>query len=632
MNYRGRRVFVSGAAGVIGSEMIPILIQNGATVMACDLQPIPEGFPKEVIFRRGDLNYITQEELDNFNPEIFIHLAATFERSKETYDHWDENFWHNVRLSNHLMTLMRNVKGLKRVVFPSSYLIYEKSLYSFDSACTKPVNLKETDPISPRNLTGMAKLAHEVELDFLRTFKRDSFTSVCVRIFRGYGKNSRDVISRWIRDLIQEKKILIYRPEGIFDYLYAKDSAKGLLKLGLSEFEGVINLGTGRSRSVADVLKILNSHFPKMIKQEVASDIPFEASQADLNELKKAVNWLPEEDLETAIPYIIEFEKNRNSEQQPSDNSNVLITSISKKVPLIKAVRAGVKKVSKKAKIFGADMDNTCIGRYFVDVFWQMPKINELNISELITYCKSNNVGAIIPTRDGELEFFARNKSILSDSGIEVMVSEPSTVNTCLDKLKFAELESLKKVAVPSSINLEQLNSKKFVVKERYGAGALSIGLNLDATQAQLHAASLKDPIFQPFKEGYEISVDAYVTKNNKVKGLVMRKRVKVVDGESQVTTNFENTSLKDKFVNFLNKFDFYGHIILQAIIDESGNVFLIECNPRVGGASMLSIHAGLDTFYWFYLEALGTNISSYPFLASTKQVTLVRHLSDTYL
>jgi carbamoyl-phosphate synthase large subunit len=35
----------------------------------------------------------------------------------------------------------------------------------------------------------------------------------------------------------------------------------------------------------------------------------------------------------------------------------------------------------------------------------------------------------------------------------------------------------------------------------------------------------------------------------------------------------------------------------MQAIIDEADNVHLIECNPRVGGASMLSIYAGLDSF-----------------------------------
>lgn len=631
MNYNGKRVFVSGASGVIGREMIPILVQNGAIVMACDLQPMPKEYPAEVCFRRGDLNFISQQELDSFNPEIFIHLAATFERSQETYEHWEENFLHNIRLSNHLMTLMRNVKGLKRVVFPSSYLIYEKSLYSFDSEPLKQVNLKETDPISPRNLTGMAKLAHEVELDFLRHFKNDNFTSVSVRIFRGYGKNSRDVISRWVRDLMHGKKIFVYRPEGVFDYIYARDSAKGLLKLGLSGYEGVINLGTGRSRRVAELVEILRKHFPNMISEEVASDIPFEASQADLTELRKAINWVPEEDLETTIPDIIAFEKSRE-EGQSFIPPNVLITSISKKVPLIKAVSSGVQKVSGSSKIFGADVDDTCIGRYFVDVFWHMPKLNALRIEDLIDYCKSNNIGAIIPTRDGELEFFARYKATLAEHGIAVMVSDYSIVNACLDKLAFSKLESIRDVVIPASTDIDRLKSEKFVVKERYGAGSISIGLDLDSAAAQLHAETLENPIYQPFQAGYEISVDAYVTKSRQVKGLVMRKRVKVVDGESQVTTSFEDASLQKKFFDFLDQSDFYGHITLQAIIDDYDKVHVIECNPRVGGASMLSIHAGLESFFWFFAEVLGEDLTAYPFIPASKPVTLVRYPNDVYL
>ena len=632
MNYTGKRVFVSGASGVIGQEMIPLLINSGAIVMGCDLRPLPKQYPKDLIFRRGDLNYITQNELDNFDPEIFIHLAATFERSHETYEHWDENFRHNIRLSNHLMTLMRNVKGLKRVVYPSSYLIYDKLLYSFESPPSKSVDLKETDPISPRNLTGMAKLAHEIELDFLRIFRSDRFTSVCVRIFRGYGKGSRDIISRWVRDLIQGKKISVYRPEGLFDYIYAKDSAVGLLKLGLSEYEGVINLGRGRSRRVAEVLEILKRHFPTMLFEEVFSDIPFEASQADLSVLKKAINWLPKEDLEATIPKIIQFEKNKNNERRPHIAPNILITSISKKVPLIKAVRSGVQKVSDNIKIFGADWDGTCIGRHFVDVFWEMPRINELGIEELIMYCKSNNIGAIIPTRDGELEIFARFKSTLSENGINVMVSDCSIVNICLDKLKFAKLEEIQDIVIPASKSIGKLNADEFVVKERFGAGSTSIGLKLDKVAAQLHAASLIDPIYQPFQNGFEITVDAYVTKFREVKGLIMRKRIKVVDGESQVSTSFENVLLREKFFVFLNKLNFYGHITLQAIIDDSDNIHLIECNPRIGGASMLSIHAGLDSFYWFYSEALGEDLSTYPFLPAGKTITLVRYPDDIYI
>ena len=48
-----------------------------------------------------------------------------------------------------------------------------------------------------------------------------------------------------------------------------------------------------------------------MIFDEVSSNIAFEASQADLTELKKAINWLPKEDLETTIPKIIQFEMDK---------------------------------------------------------------------------------------------------------------------------------------------------------------------------------------------------------------------------------------------------------------------------------------------------------------------------------
>ena len=64
---------------------------------------MPNSFPNDVLYRHGDLNDITFDEIDSFKPEFFIHLAATFERTKESKDFWDLNFTHNVKLSHHLM-------------------------------------------------------------------------------------------------------------------------------------------------------------------------------------------------------------------------------------------------------------------------------------------------------------------------------------------------------------------------------------------------------------------------------------------------------------------------------------------------------------------------------------------------
>ncbi len=625
---KNKRVFVSGGAGVIGREMVRKLVANGAVVMVGDLEPIPSDFPKQIIYRQGDLNYISQQELDSFNPEIFFHLAATFERSAETYEHWEENFWHNIRLSNYLMTLMRNVPALQRVVYASSYLIYKKELYNFDSPRDKPVKLKESDPIDPRNLTGLAKLAHEMELEFLSHFKSDKFTSICARIYRGYGKNSRDVISRWIRALQSKEKIMVYNPEGWFDYMYAGDTAEGLIRLAQIQATGIVNLGTGRSRRVADVIDTLKIHFPKMATEYGDPEPKYEASEADTTKLKELINWTPERDLENTIPEIIEYEASRGV--RVSHFTNVLITSISKKIPLINAVRKGVSKVSPDIKIHGGDFSEDCLGRHFVDTFWKMPKIYALTPHALIEYCKTNNIGLIIPTRDGELEYFAELKERLRKAGVEVMISSKESVTNCLDKLAFSTIEDIKSIATATDINA--LDADAYVVKERYGAGALSIGVNLGKEAAIEHSLSLENPIFQPFVGGNEVSVDAYITSRGEVKGLVMRRRDLVVSGESQVTSTFSDDKLERIFKDIVDTLKLTGHIILQAFVDENEDVHVIECNPRFGGASTLSLQAGLDSFYWAYLEAQGVSLDDYPFFRSTKEITQVRHPQDFYI
>jgi carbamoyl-phosphate synthase large subunit len=271
------------------------------------------------------------------------------------------------------------------------------------------------------------------------------------------------------------------------------------------------------------------------------------------------------------------------------------------------------------------------LGQYFVDSFWEMPKLNYLTTEELLKFCKKNNIGLIIPTRDGELEYFSKLKDKLNVNNINIMISEAKSIERTIDKLSFANLKNIK--AIPASTDINDLIADTYVVKERYGAGSKSIGIDLKKSEALLYATKLENPIFQPYIKGYEISVDAYITRSGKIKGLVMRKRDLVVSGESQITTTFYDESLESAFENIIASLNLYGHIILQAIIDVKKEIHLIECNARFGGASTLSLQAGLDSFYWAYLESQGISIEEdYPFIRSDKKIIQIRHPQDLYL
>jgi carbamoyl-phosphate synthase large subunit len=263
-----------------------------------------------------------------------------------------------------------------------------------------------------------------------------------------------------------------------------------------------------------------------------------------------------------------------------------------------------------------------------------MPKTNDDNFEEIAIYCKTQGINCVLPTRDGELEFWARYAKKFKSLGIHIIISAIDGIELTLDKFRFSnDCLSLGIPAIKSFLDISnKINGDPWVVKERFGAGSRSMGLNLTKDDALRHAENLTCPIFQPYIEGNEISVDAYLTMEGLVKGLSLRYRETVVDGESQVTRTFTNSALEEKFKKILECLKLSGPVVMQVLIDKDEDIHIIECNARFGGASTAGIAVGVDSIYWALLEAKGIPLDDYPFCRSKNDIRQVRIKSDSYV
>lgn len=309
----------------------------------------------------------------------------------------------------------------------------------------------------------------------------------------------------------------------------------------------------------------------------------------------------------------------------------VLVTSVAAKTPLLRELRKALQKLSSTGLIIGGDQDPDCPGRYFVDDFWLMPALKQLRIDELIGYCAAQGIRVIIPTRDGELPYFAKHRDQLKAEGITVMVSHLEAIETCLDKLAFCQAVThiMPGICIPTSTELDSLAGETYVVKERYGAGSRNILLNASRQEARDWAEKLREPIFQPQVAGQEFSIDVYLEQSGKTKGALVRSRDLIVDGEAKISTTVQNTQLELTCSQLAEQLKLTGHVVFQGIIDQQMQFRLIECNCRFGGASTLSVAAGLDSFYWFMLESLGKGLLRYPFIRAKKELRQIRYAED---
>lgn len=314
-------------------------------------------------------------------------------------------------------------------------------------------------------------------------------------------------------------------------------------------------------------------------------------------------------------------------------NRNLLISSAAAKAPLVRAAMDAAAKLHPDIRVIAGDLNPKAITQHVAHGFWAMPPTRDEHIGVLLEGCAQRGIRAVLPTRDGELEFWAKHAETFAKAGIRVIVSLSEAIAQCLDKALFAEVGRRHGLPViPTSVTIADIDAHRFVVKERFGAGSRAIGIGLDRDAAIAHASTLDQPLFQPFIEGQEFSIDAWADAHGAVKGLVLRRRDEVVNGESRITTTFRDATLEAQARQWIEAYGVSGPVVMQVLLDASGAAHIIELNARFGGASTASIQAGLDSLFWSLLEATGGDVSQHPFVRTKTEVRQVRIPTDIHV
>lgn len=311
---------------------------------------------------------------------------------------------------------------------------------------------------------------------------------------------------------------------------------------------------------------------------------------------------------------------------------NILITSVSKKIQLINLFREAIYNTFPYGEIVGIDIDNNALGLKFCDKSYIVKNINDENyLTNIIDICLCNNIKLIIPTRDQELLFYSKNKFIFQNIGIFVHVSDYETINICNNKIKFIDFCQKNNFPVPITYNnLCQIKKFPVFIKPIIGQASQNINVIYKYEDLEKIPNLFDNYIVQELIIADEYTIDYLGDLNGNFIDCVVRKRIQIVNGESQITETIELSEIEELCKNIGNKLNLIGHCNIQCFFDEKNkDIKLIEINPRFGGASHLGIRAGLDSPKNIVKMCLGKNIN---IKELNKNLKMYRHTTDVFI
>lgn len=275
---------------------------------------------------------------------------------------------------------------------------------------------------------------------------------------------------------------------------------------------------------------------------------------------------------------------------------NVLITSASRKVSLVRAFQEAVAETG-GGQVLAVDVSHLAAALYFADAHFLVPRSDdEAFLPHLLNLCQREEVDLLIPTRDEELPFFAEHRQAFEEVGTRVMVPSPEAVAISQDKRRFAEFASANGFKTPALITAVDPKAFPVFVRPRRGKGSRRTRVAHSPTELENALADLEgDGVVQEYVDAPEFTVDLFADFQGRVLSVVPRRRLVIFGGESFVGRTVKHPLIRDQAIGLAEKIGLVGHNTIQCFLRDA-DVLFIEVNPRYGGGAHLGFAAGAPT------------------------------------
>ncbi len=298
-------ILLTGATGFIGSSVLRQILDDGHIPIALVRRQSNQaridhfdGVQKIAYDDISDRAFI--EQIKTFNPDVFIHLAWKGVEGENRND--KSQISANIPFALSTVDLAHEV-GCQQWIGIGSQAEYGNPNRRVD----------ESYPADPTSIYGKAKSACYWATSGLCQYYR--MTHTWLRIFSTYGPqdNPNWLIPYVVRELSSGRSPQLTKCEQLWDFLYVDDAARGILLSAYFSVSGLLNLGSGVARPLAEVIKEIMNILGTTTKPNIGA-VPYKIDQvmhleADMTKLKSQTGWEPQVDLSDGLRRTVDFFK-----------------------------------------------------------------------------------------------------------------------------------------------------------------------------------------------------------------------------------------------------------------------------------------------------------------------------------